>query len=89
METINFKTTGTCAKEINIILNESVIVDIKFIGGCPGGLSAVARLLIGHSIFYAHDCLSGIICGTKETSCVDQLATALIENMIGGANGSE
>ena len=50
---------------------------IRFAGGCPGNLEAVARLAEGLPAEAVISRLEGIQCGSKPTSCPDQLARAL------------
>ena len=42
-----YKTKGTCSVQISFDINEDVITNIKFMGGCPGNLSALSKLLEG------------------------------------------
>lgn len=77
-KTIEYKTTGTCSRKIFIELDDSgVITDCRFVGGCPGNTFGVAELVKGMTKDEAIKRLKGIKCGLKETSCPDQLATAL------------
>ena len=77
MKTISYKTTGTCARTINISVDENIIHNVSFEGGCGGNTQGVASLLIGMRVDDAIARLKGIKCGSKATSCPDQLALAL------------
>ena len=44
-----YTTHGTCAREINFDLNDGIVKNVKFIGGCPGNLQAISSLLEGMS----------------------------------------
>ena len=77
MDRFTCKTQGVCAREIELALENGIIVDAKFIGGCSGNTQGVAALVKGMSVEDAIARLSGIRCGFKNTSCPDQLATAL------------
>ncbi len=66
-----------CSKEIHILLEDDVIVDVSFKKGCAGNTQGVAALLRGMKKDEAIRRLRGICCGKKETSCPDQLARAL------------
>lgn len=79
IEIIQHKTSGTCCKIIQIAILDGVIQDIEFIGGCPGNLVALKKLLKGMSVDDVIAKFSGIKCGDKSTSCADQLAHCLIE----------
>lgn len=66
-----------CSKEIHILLEDDVIIDVSFKKGCAGNTQGVAALLRGMKKDEAIRRLRGICCGKKETSCPDQLARAL------------
>lgn len=74
-----YKTKGTCAVQIKFDINEDVVTNIKFIGGCPGNLNAISKLLDGKTVDYIVDNLEGNLCGMRGTSCADQLAKAVKE----------
>ena len=69
-----------CSKEIHIVLEDDVIVEVGFKKGCAGNTQGVSALLKGMKKDEAIRRLRGICCGRKSTSCPDQLAQAL-ENM--------
>ena len=73
---LSYATSGTCAKRIDIQIEEGVIVDTAFIDGCAGNAQAVAALVKGMSVTEAVRRLKGISC-QGDTSCPDQLARAL------------
>ncbi len=75
MNTLKYKTKGTCSQQIDIELKDGVIDSVKFTGGCNGNLQGVSALVKGMK----PEELKGIRCGMKPTSCPDQLALALEE----------
>ena len=78
MKHCTYKTQGTCSQLIDITLNDSdEIVDVKFLGGCNGNLKGICALIKGKKAKEVKECLKDIRCGSKSTSCPDQLATAL------------
>jgi len=77
MENITWRTKGTCSQLINISVEDGVILNTEFIGGCHGNLLAISELIKGMKITDAIEKLDGIKCGNKNTSCADQLAQAL------------
>ena len=77
MEHITYKPQGVCSRQIDLDIENDVIVDAKFTGGCSGNTQGVAALVKGMSVEEAIKRLSGIHCGPRPTSCPDQLATAL------------
>ncbi len=73
---------GTCSSQIDFELDEEgVIRDIQFTGGCHGNLQGISTLVRGMKAKDVMGKLQGIRCGYKNTSCPDQLATALREAM--------
>ena len=74
-----YKTVGTCSKEINFDIEDNKIHNVSFVGGCNGNLKAVSPLVEGQDIDTVIERLKGITCNSKQTSCGDQLATALQE----------
>lgn len=78
MKHISYHTSGTCSQLINIdIDDEGRIADINFIGGCNGNLKGICSLVKGMKTNDVRARLTGITCGTKQTSCPDQLSKAL------------
>ncbi len=74
---IIFKPQGTCSRELKIILKGSKIHQVTFLGGCDGNLEAISRLAVGMDARQLIERLRGIDCGSRGTSCPDQLARAL------------
>ena len=72
-----YKTKGTCARSIEFEIEDGILKDITFIGGCQGNTQGVAALAKGLPVNEVIDKLSGIQCGFRGTSCPDQLALAL------------
>lgn len=80
MKEICYQTKGTCSRAIHVTLDEENIVrNVEFVGGCSGNTQGVAALVIDMQADEAIRRLQGIRCGTKSTSCPDQLAAALAE----------
>ena len=75
--TCSYTTSGTCAKQIDFELEGNVIKSVAFMGGCNGNLKGISKLVEGMSAEEAIKRLRGICCGSKTTSCPDQLAQAL------------
>lgn len=74
---MTYKTSGTCAREINFEIENDVITDINFVSGCPGNLLGISQLVKGLSVDEIIDKFDGLNCGPRSTSCPDQLAQAL------------
>lgn len=68
---------GTCARQILFDVDDNgILKDLKFLGGCTGGLLALSRFAVGRPIAEIIDICNGIKC-KNETSCPEQLALAL------------
>ena len=78
---MRYQTKGTCASAIDIELDGNIIKSVAFTGGCNGNTKGVAALVIGMEAKEAIRRLRGIKCGFKSTSCPDQLAQALEQNL--------
>lgn len=74
----SYITSGVCSKEIQFEIKDTKIENVSFLGGCAGNLLGIAQLVKGMEVEEAIQKLKGIPCRTKETSCPDQLAHALI-----------
>ena len=78
MKQVVFETKGTCAKVIKFTKDDdNKIHNLEFTGGCNGNLKALSRLCEGRDANEIADLLAGNTCGSKNTSCADQLAKAL------------
>lgn len=76
---MDYKTHGVCSSMIHVELDGDKIKDVDFVGGCNGNLQGISSLVKGMKVKDAIERLSGIKCGSKATSCPDQLAKALRE----------
>ena len=74
-----YKTKGTCSQKIAFDVENGVVNNVQFFGGCNGNLKGIASLVEGMDMDEAIVRLEGITCGMKKTSCPDQLAQALKE----------
>lgn len=72
-----YKTQGTCSKLITFDIDDNIITNIKFHGGCDGNLKAISKILEGAAVEEIEGKLLGNTCGWKSTSCADQLAKAV------------
>lgn len=74
-----YKTNGVCAREIIFDVEDGVVNDVQFIGGCSGNTQGVGALVKGMKVEDVISRLKGIDCRGRGTSCPDQLAKALTE----------
>ncbi|MBQ8920836.1 MAG: TIGR03905 family TSCPD domain-containing protein [Oscillospiraceae bacterium] len=72
-----YETDYVCAQEIHFHIEDDVITNIQFIGGCNGNLKAISKLVDGWTVGQIEEKLSGNTCGRRPTSCADQLAKAV------------
>ncbi len=79
LKSIQYKTEGTCCALMNVVVDDNKIYDVEFIGGCPGNLAGIRKLIQGMNIDDVIEKLKGITCGGKSTSCPDQLSKCLME----------
>ncbi len=68
---------GVCSRQILIDIDGDVIQNVQFIGGCNGNTQGIGALVKGMSVDEVIRRLENIHCGSRPTSCPDQLATAL------------
>ncbi len=72
-----YKTHGVCSRNITFDIRDGRVYDVRFDGGCSGNTQGIAGLVDGMPVDEVINRLSGIRCGFKDTSCPDQLASAL------------
>ncbi len=75
----NYKTQDTCSSNIKLEIEDNVVRNIEFTGGCNGNLKAIPILVDGWTVEQIEEKCSGILCGRRPTSCADQLAKAVRE----------
>lgn len=74
---LEYKTSGTCSRSITVEIEDGIITECSFFGGCSGNTQGVATLVKGMKVEDAINKLRGIRCGMRTTSCPDQLSKAL------------
>ena len=77
MSTFEYTPKGVCSRKMIFDLDGDVINSVEVIGGCNGNLKGIASLLKGQNVNEIISRLDGITCGTRSTSCPDQIAQAL------------
>ncbi len=73
----SYRPEGVCAREIQFEIEDGRVKNIEFTGGCNGNLKAISKILEGQTVDFIVDTLAGNTCGTKGTSCADQLSRAV------------
>ncbi len=72
-----YSTRGTCSRSIEFELDNGIVSNVRFEGGCNGNLKGISAIVEGMKAEDVIARLEGIRCGFKSTSCPDQLAQAL------------
>ena len=72
-----YRPRGVCSQLMDIEVENGRIVNVDVMGGCPGNLQGISRLLKGMSVDDAIERMEGIRCGMKKTSCPDQFGSGL------------
>ena len=73
---MHYKTSGTCSSAIDLKIENGIITECKFTGGCRGNTVGLAAAVIGQNAEEMAQRLQGIPC-RGDTSCPDQLAKAI------------
>ena len=76
-----YKTRAVCSRAIEYEVENGIVTECRFVGGCMGNTQGVAALVKGMKVEDAIARLKGIQCGFRGTSCPDQLACALEETL--------
>ena len=78
-----YHTQGTCSSKIEFDLNERIVSNVQFTGGCNGNLQAIPLLVEGWDAEEVIRRVGGVCCGERMTSCAGQLARALSKALMG------
>lgn len=73
----SYRTSGTCSSQIDLEVEDGILKEVHFIGGCNGNLKGISALVKGMKVEEVISRPEGIRCGYKPTSCPDQLCQAL------------
>ena len=78
MKNYSFQPQGVCTRQITFgIDDEGKLLNVRFVGGCPGNVLAIGKLVEGADPKNVASILKGNDCGGRGTSCADQLSIAL------------
>ena len=73
----DYATEMVCSQQISFDLDDNIVSNIEFVGGCNGNLKAISKLVDGWTVEKIESYLLGNTCGRRPTSCADQLAKAV------------
>ena len=74
-----YPTRGICPISVAFDLDGDTVHNIAFSGGCNGNLKAISTLVEGMTVDEICEKLAGNTCGSKSTSCADQLCQLLLK----------
>lgn len=77
MAVVSYKTHGICSRQINVEVEDGIVKNVQFIGGCNGNTKGVAKLAVGRKAEELIELLKNTDCNGRGTSCPAQLAEAL------------
>lgn len=78
MKNFVYTPQRVCSKQITFdIDDDNKLHNVKFLGGCPGNLLAIGKLIEGKDASEIAGILKDNDCGGRGTSCGDQLAIAI------------
>ena len=77
IDEVRFQPSGVCSKLMVLKIKNNQILDMETVGGCNGNLKGIGALVIGMDINDVINRVQGIPCGSRPTSCPDQLSVAL------------
>lgn len=72
-----FKNRGTCSVQVSFDIEDGILKNVEFLGGCNGNCQGISRLAEGRDAKEVASLIRGIRCGHKKTSCPDQLSRAI------------
>ncbi len=75
---MRYRTQGTCSSAIDLEIENGVITNSKFTGGCRGNTQGLEKMVVGQNAQEVMQRLRGIQC-RGGTSCPDQLSHAIEE----------
>lgn len=81
----SFEISGVCTSRIDIEIEGDRVKEVDFHKGCPGNLLGITKLVSGMPIDEVIELLEGTPCGSRPTSCPDQLAKSL-KSMVAAAS---
>lgn len=77
VDIVQYQPKGVCCKMMQIRIKDDIVEDVEFVGGCNGNLSGIGVLIRGMNINDIIPKLQGLPCGSRPTSCPDQLTKGL------------
>lgn len=76
----DYTPRGVCSRNIHVEVEDGIVKNVIFTGGCSGNTQGVAALAKGMKVDEVIERLKDIKCGAKPTGCPAQLAKSLQEH---------
>ena len=73
---INYTTQGTCSTRIEVEVEDGIVKNVRYTGGCNGNLQGISALVKGMPVEEVIARLEGIRCGNNN-SCFRFVCTSL------------
>ena len=77
MAKYTYTPSGVCSRQINFEVEDGILKNVSYFGGCNGNLQGISALVDGMKVDDVIAKLKGVNCNGRGTSCPDQLARAL------------
>lgn len=77
MKHYEYTTKGVCSRKIDFDIEDGVLKNVSFLGGCNGNTQGICKLVEGMKAEEVASRLRGLNCNGRGTSCPDQLAIAI------------
>ena len=77
IDVVRFMPQGVCSKLMQFKIKNDTILEFEAVGGCSGNLGGIGHLIQGQNIHEIVKRLQRIPCGSRPTSCPDQMSIAL------------
>lgn len=79
MKHYEYITKGVCSRKIDFDIEDGIVKNVSFVGGCNGNTQGICRLVEGMKAEDVAERLRGLNCNGRGTSCPDQLAIAITQ----------
>ena len=77
VDEVRYIPEGVCSKLFILKIKDDIVLDMEAVGGCSGNLKGISSLIKGMNIQEVASKLSGLPCGSRPTSCPDQISKAI------------
>lgn len=64
---ISYTPKGVCSRQINIEVEDGLVINVEYIGGCNGNLKGIGSLVKGMKVEDVIEKLENIKCGDRKS----------------------